>query len=278
MTFPEDVHDISAPWLAAIFGVEAERIGDIRIEPSGEGVGFTSKVSFLSTQGTADGALPERIVVKQVADYDPETQSGLILLEDCSRYSMRSQVEAVPTTLEELGALIDVLASFNRVADAPSLVGRPWLFKPGNPGFDHFFRMIGDNWSTFLDSPFRDFLHAECVSMYERLASLYTQTVFDRWPKDRLGLSHFDFRIDNVFFDEDAVDPIIIFDWQAVGLGRGPMDLAYLLGGSYSIEFRRKHENWALERYCAALAAHGRQDCSLEDQGGGDLLNELARA
>ncbi len=304
MAFPDHVRDISAPWLASVFGFEPEQIGSIKLEPMGEGVGFTSEVCFVSVDGPADDQMPGRIVAKQCTDYpaaakmsvdlqlferearfyaeiaptlavrtprcyfadfNPAIQRGLILLEDCSHYSVRSQIEDVPTTLEELGALIDVLASMNRVADDPSLASKSWLFKPGNRGFDRFFRMIGENWSTFMASPVRDFLPREFEPMYERLAPLYTDTVFQHYPKDGLGLSHFDFRIDNVFFDESGADPIVVYDWQAVGLARGPMDLAYLLGASYSADFRRKHERWALEHYCAALEERGRNDYSLED-------------
>ena len=147
VAFPESVRDISAPWLASVFSVEPEHIGAIKIETMAEGVGFTSEVCFVSVDCPQ---IPNRIVTKQgtdhpaaakmsvdlqlferearfyteiaptltvrtprcyFADFNPATQRGLILLEDCSRYSVRSQVEDVPTTLEELGALIDVLAT-----------------------------------------------------------------------------------------------------------------------------------------------------------------------
>jgi hypothetical protein len=182
---PEDVHQISIPWLASVFGVDPEKIESFGIELLEEGVGFTSEVFFVSPVGSFEpGELPRRVVVKQCASFEaaakmsaetqlferearfyaeiapelgirtprcyfagfnPETERGLVMLEDCSHYSVRSQVDDVPTTVEELGALIDVLVALNRVADDPSLQKKDWLFKPGNQGFEHFFRMIGAN-------------------------------------------------------------------------------------------------------------------------------------
>ena len=65
---------------------------------------------------------------------------------------------------------------------------------------------------------------------------------------------HGDFRADNLLFGGPRV---VVVDWQTVGLGAGPTDLAYLLGASLLPEVRRVHEAALVDRYVAGLAAQG---------------------
>lgn len=304
MTFPEHVSKITAEWLGSLFDVGAEAVGEISIEMLAEGVGFTSEVAFVSTDAGPGGPVPRRLVAKQCtefetaarmaadlqlferearfytelassvpvrtphcyfADYNPATERGMILLEDCSHYGARSQVDPVPTTLEEFELAVDVAVALNGRPDDPALLRLDWLFRPGTAPFDGFFRARAEEFPAFFESQVRDFLPDRFLPLYERLMPVFADTVLRRWPRDGLGLSHFDFRVDNFFFDEGSEDPLVLFDWQGVGLGRGPIELAYLLGASYSTEFRREHERAALERYCAGLEARGRTDYGVDD-------------
>ena len=48
-------------------------------------------------------------------------------------------------------------------------------------------------------------------------------------PEDNLTITHFDFRGDNLFFDESNIkDSVIVFDWQATSIYRGPLDLSFI--------------------------------------------------
>ena len=53
--------------------------------------------------------------------------------------------------------------------------------------------------------------------------------------------------------------------WQSLGRGPGVYDLAYLLGGSVTLEVRRTHEDSFLHAYHDRLVAHGVADYSFED-------------
>ena len=83
---------------------------------------------------------------------------------------------------------------------------------------------------------------------------------------DHLTITHFDFRGDNLFFDEsDKNDPVLVFDWQATSVYRGPLDIGYLMGGSISPELRRRVEKKMLQRYYQRLLEKGVKDYSFED-------------
>ena len=67
-----------------------------------------------------------------------------------------------------------------------------------------------------------------------------------------------------MFYDREKNEPVV-FDWQGASLGRGPYDLAYLLAGGYSPEFRRQHEDRLLKRYHEVLVDEHVRNYSLED-------------
>jgi hypothetical protein len=69
---------------------------------------------------------------------------------------------------------------------------------------------------------------------------------------------HGDFRPENFLFGRtESARPLVIVDWQTVGLGAGPTDLAYLFGGSFVPAHRRETERDLLADYRARLAARG---------------------
>jgi hypothetical protein len=71
-------------------------------------------------------------------------------------------------------------------------------------------------------------------------------------------LTHGDFRPDNMLFDlEDPDQPIIIVDWQTVGVGSGAGDLAYFLGTALDPEMRRANEAKLFALYRDRLSARG---------------------
>jgi thiamine kinase-like enzyme len=301
MDFPQRPEDVSAAWLAEVFATDETDVGEVRVEPLGEGVGFTSATCLIRTAGGGD--VPACLFAKFATDYEaaaamaarlelfgreaafyaelaPElpirtprcyfsdfhakSQRGVILQEDCSGYGLRAQTDEQPTTLAELEAIVDVLARLHGRVDDPSLLQHDWLLRIEGPILQGFFEMIGDNWPTFLESQFVDLLPPGLESQYQRMAEVYTPLVLKHWARSGLSLGHLDYRVDNLFIDEGAEDPVIVFDWQTAVLGRPAYDLAYLLGGSYSPEFRRAHERELVELLCEKLARLGRTDHSVD--------------
>ena len=67
-------------------------------------------------------------------------------------------------------------------------------------------------------------------------------------------LVHYDFRVDNLFFEADKV---IVLDWQAIARGQGIYDLTYFLAGSLTIAARRATERSLVARYRRGLSDGG---------------------
>jgi aminoglycoside phosphotransferase (APT) family kinase protein len=70
-------------------------------------------------------------------------------------------------------------------------------------------------------------------------------------------LTHNDYRPDNMLFaPNDSIEPIVIVDWQTVGVGCGATDIAYYLGTAFDAETRRQYEAMLFARYKDALIQH----------------------
>ncbi len=74
-------------------------------------------------------------------------------------------------------------------------------------------------------------------------------------------LVHFDYRADNLFFDDDGV---AVIDWQAISIGGGAADVGYLLSQNLGLEHRRSAEDDLLRVYHDALVAGGVTDYDLD--------------
>jgi len=68
-------------------------------------------------------------------------------------------------------------------------------------------------------------------------------------------LVHFDYRADNLFFDEAG--EVVVIDFQAISKGGGAADVGYLLGQNLDAAVRREHEDDLLHTYHDTLIAHG---------------------
>lgn len=74
----------------------------------------------------------------------------------------------------------------------------------------------------------------------------------------RRCLWHSDVRADNLLFDaRNGQIPVAILDWQGVGYGYGPIDVAYFLSTSMTTEDRRRNERDLVALYQQCLAGHG---------------------
>ena len=101
---------------------------------------------------------------------------------------------------------------------------------------------------------FGDALMPEMVPIADSYGSNHPQ-LLDRFAAMPHTLVHFDYRADNLFFDEDGA--VVVIDWQAISQGGGAADVGYLLGQNLSTEDRRQHEDALLHAYHGALGAAG---------------------
>ncbi len=79
--------------------------------------------------------------------------------------------------------------------------------------------------------------------------------LLDRFAAMPTTLVHFDFRADNLFFQDDG--EVVVIDWQSISQGGGAADVGYLLGQNLDPALRREHEDDLLHTYHDTLLANG---------------------
>ena len=70
-------------------------------------------------------------------------------------------------------------------------------------------------------------------------------------------LTHYDYRVENMFFSKQEPLDFCVIDWQLIIRSRPGWDLAYLLGTNLPVDFRRQHTKQLENQYFEALAAGG---------------------
>ena len=101
-------------------------------------------------------------------------------------------------------------------------------------------------------------LSAQAVAATEELLG-----VIDRWvqpPPGPLAITHNDYRLDNLLFDDRAGVPdggVWVVDWQTVGVGPGVGDVSYFLGAGLLSGDRRRVEADLVAGYGDRLGAAG---------------------
>lgn len=226
--------------------------------PVGDALGiYEREVRFFKTIAPTT---PLRVPLAYVADLDKETGAFTLLLEDLGRYEMGDQVAGVSVARAE--RIIDGLVVLHSTWwEKPELFAQDWLPTSADP---QYLAVLPAVWSAgyeVLKRDWADVLGAETMAAVAGLAPRWEE--FLRRTNSRPNtLLHTDSRLDNFFFDGD--DPIFI-DWQLMVRGRGPADVAYLLGNSMDPALQTAHWERLLHRYHDGLLAHGVTGYSWDD-------------
>jgi hypothetical protein len=175
----------------------------------------------------------------------------VLLLEDLAPAEPGDQVRGCGTeaAAQALGALARMQAP---LWNSPRLERFPWL-SPIDLGARSFHALFREVWLRKGGSeiwpnaarPFGDWLSANAVAIYERLA---------RPPHT---LIHGDYRLDNLFFDGQGAGGIAAVDWQVAARGRGAFDAAYFVSGNLAPDVATAHEEELLRGYHAELLRGG---------------------
>ncbi len=196
------------------------------------------------------GGLPVRAPRCYYADHDPETDGYVVVLEDVAPAEQGDQIAGCSPP--EIEAAVDELALLHgpRWGDE-SLLDVAWLHRGQPENVANLVGLMEGVVPVFL-ARLGERLAPGTVATLERLRPRLAAYLHHRpqpWT-----VVHGDFRADNLLF---GLDRVVVVDWQTVGLGPGPSDLAYLLGTSLAPAERRAHERDLVARYVEGLRAQG---------------------
>ena len=205
------------------------------------------------------GVTTPAVFSAQVSDDDRDT---LLLIEDLTHLRMADQV--VGASLAEAEAAMDAAADLHaRWWQHRDLDELTWLRPINNPAYKAGEQQYGQVWPLFV-AKYGDVVASGSLPIAERhggqIAAMYDH-VSARGP---LTLTHADYRLDNLLFD-DVARRVVVIDWQLSVRGCGAADISYLLVQSMSIEDRRRHCEVLVRRWYDRLVASGVTGYSWDD-------------
>ena len=77
-------------------------------------------------------------------------------------------------------------------------------------------------------------------------------TILDKLSEGTLTFTHYDYRVENLFFSQDS-NQVAVIDWQLIAAVRPSWDFAYLLGTNIETNERRKYEQEYIDLYLSEL-------------------------
>lgn len=193
--------------------------------------------------------LPVRAPRCYYADHDPQTDAYVVLLEDVAPAEQGDQIAGC--SQGEIEAAVDELALLHGPRwDDDALLDVAWLHRSQPENLANLVALFEGVIPMFL-ARFGDRVAPDTVLTLERLRPHLGAYLHER-PRP-WTIVHGDYRADNLLFGAERV---VVVDWQTVGLGPAPSDLAYLLGTSLEPNQRRRHERDLVDRYAEGVRAH----------------------
>ena len=212
-------------------------------------------------QGIAS-EIPMRTPKCFLAKWDSESLGFILLLEDLA--ALRSQDQILGCPVDDADLVVTELAKFHAsLWNNPMLNDWDWA-----PRWDAGASLFSDRypmWWRQLQQKFPGVMSED----FRRTADLlgpHVASIKKRLAQGPVTLSHGDYRLDNMFFeDTDSGNSLVVFDWQALRVGRAPYDLAYFLGTSMAAEDRLAHQQRLKSLYFETLTHSGVVDYSEDD-------------
>ena len=289
---PKTIAEADTAWLSDVLGASVSHIEANQI---GQGVGIMGDIYRLKLRYASDASgKPSSVVLKlpssfeenraqgvalgmfeaevrfynELADrasvgipevYRAEIISGqadfVIVMEDLTAATLVSQTAGMNP--KQAAAAVRVLASIHATWwDAVQVDELAWIPTMDGPRIEFVDQYLPTLMSAFADG-FGAGLPKGGLEIFETFVGNYlkiNKVLADRSP---WTLVHQDFRVENLLFDEGDSSKVSVLDWQGIGRGPGAYDLAYLLGGSMTVEDRRASENELLAIYHQRLVDEG---------------------
>jgi hypothetical protein len=204
-------------------------------------------------------AVPDHLFIA----FDDDSHDFALIMHDLPNHVQGNQL-VVPSR-DEAALAMDAAASIHAAWwNDPMLDTLDWLngtrAVPPALDVDALYAMF---WPAFCDR------YGDRVTPdMRRVGDAFLGRIKD-WSTARDGprcLTHNDFRPDNMLFaPRDPEKPIVIVDWQTVGVGTGVGDIAYYMGTAFDPATRAAEEQALLGTYRDALIARGVPGADLTD-------------
>ncbi len=299
MNIPNSISEVTTDWLGTALGAP---VAGYELEQIGQGVGIMGDIFrvTLSYDAHAAGA-PASVVVKLPSAFPENREQGValgmfdaevrfyrelaekvtsglpqiyhadilsgtaefvIVMEDLASLDMVDQVAGMQPAQAE--AAVRVLAGihatwWNQVQDGTL----DWIPSMVSERIAHVDQLFTQIFPTFAEK-FESYLPPGGIDVYEGFTGRYLAINTVIAGRSPWTLAHQDFRVENMLFDTEDHNRVVVIDWQGIGRGPGAYDLAYLLGGSMDTALRRQHEQSLVGAYHDTLLDAGVTGYSLD--------------
>ena len=174
------------------------------------------------------------------------------MLEDLSPAVPGDQVAGA--RLDQAERAIDVLARHHAAwFEHPLLPSLTWMPGLDDPSILSLAPTFAIGWPIFLER-FGSELPPRTLRWCEQFVDGIPEWIAGH-ADEPITITHGDYRLDNLFFDEDG--SVAVIDWQMSMRAPGQADLVYFCANNLTVEMRRAHEDELIERYVDGLHAHG---------------------
>lgn len=187
----------------------------------------------------------------------PGGTPGGLLLEDLSHLVAGDQFSDVPRSTVRLlrEQLARLQAPFwNDPAVAAEAGSEGWLHQRLGVPIPGIVQRMESSWSVAREHLTGDFDYQERAQIDRFVARA------GEWAESLQGpysLTHHDYRVDNMLFDQAGGRGPVVLDWQTVGWGPPMFDVAYLMATSSGPDARRAAERDEIASHVDDLAARG---------------------
>ena len=295
---PRTAAELTPGWLTGALRAGGVLEGDraattVEVRPTAAGIGFMGEVTGLTVTYDGPTTAPTTMVAKiptqdahvramlapaavferearfyehlapsltstarcYAAAIDVPNDDFLLLLEDLSHLRLGDQLSGCG--VDDAARALEALAVLHaRFWESPLLDRIDWLPPANDPCMkigEHVYRQ---SLPGFLEV-FSEALDPGMAEVSERFGPRVPD-LLDRFAAMPTTIGHFDYRLDNLFFDDtDGAAGVRMIDFQATSKGGFAYDLGYFLSQNLTTEDRRAHEDDLLRTYHDRLVSEG---------------------
>ncbi len=199
-------------------------------------------------------AVPVRTPRIYAAAYDQDIRRTALVMEQVGD-THYSPDQLAGATLAEVELAIDSLAQLTaEFWDSSLRATHTWM---GNANAD-FYRSSLNDYPDSIDEALRRF--GDEIPGLEgaaRAIGAHLGEIHDYLCEGVQVLTHWDYRVENMFFNRTDPDDFVLLDWQLMMWMRPGWDFVYLVGTCMDKELRQQHFDALIDRYLEGLAAKG---------------------